>query len=114
MYPVQPPTYAPVAVRDDRMAIDDEHSRTIDHSLGLSNATTEVVPSTNNTTAQTEQTVSQPSKDKKGKKKATEDELQQQADKDRQYRLGIKQRIAEGEDIPPEVLAIARRIHEHD
>ncbi|KAK0429655.1 hypothetical protein EV421DRAFT_1914262 [Armillaria borealis] len=114
-YPAQPPGgYAPATnmgtVRDNRMAIDDEHAHLNDQS-GQSNATAEDIPSTNETIAHS---TPQLSADNKGKQKASEDELREQEDEEKRYQSSIKQRNVEGETIPLEVLVIARRIHEQD
>ncbi|PBK86162.1 hypothetical protein ARMGADRAFT_1035877 [Armillaria gallica] len=93
-YPMQQHAHMPI--HDDRMAVNDDTARqnqVVPNSLG-----TNIHPSTNS----------------KGKKKASDEELQQQADEERIHHSNNIQCDIEGESIPPEVLAIARRIHESD
>ncbi|KAK0214971.1 hypothetical protein IW262DRAFT_1300215 [Armillaria fumosa] len=61
-------------------------------------------------TAQAEPQVSK----SKGKKKASDDKLLQIAKEEEDYQVKAKQHDVEDEPIPPEVLAIARRIHGQD
>lgn len=93
-YPMQQHAHMPI--HDDRMAIDDDTARQ-----------NQVVPNSLGTNMH-------PSANSKGKKKASDEELQQQADEERICHSNDIQRDIEGELIPPEVLAIARRIHESD
>ncbi|KAK0207824.1 hypothetical protein IW262DRAFT_1302485 [Armillaria fumosa] len=50
----------------------------------------------------------------KGKRKASEEELQQQTKDDEEYRIRTVQHDIENEPILPEVLEITRRIHRQD
>lgn len=98
--------------RDNRMAIDEEHNETT-----IPNKVAPPAPPSSSSLDQQAQPGMpeyHPLKKDKGKKKATAEEVQQHDEaRERDQTERARQEIV-AESIPPEVLAIARRIHEQD
>ncbi|KAK0223801.1 hypothetical protein IW262DRAFT_1458862 [Armillaria fumosa] len=98
------------------MAIDDDTARQPDHMQnGQSSSPLDELPLANRVIAHNDtQTNTRDPSDKKGKKKASEKELVQQAEEDEEYCMKARQHDIEDEPIPSEVLEIADRIHGQD
>ncbi|PBK92974.1 hypothetical protein ARMGADRAFT_1030434 [Armillaria gallica] len=121
-YPPQHPVYANppplpdnggITTRDDRMVVDEEHMR-------LPVPPSSSIPSEDQSSSRTDRQPPpgrlerQALKRDKGKGKATAEEVRNGKEENNRSRTESIQRGVEEETIPPDILALARRIHEQD
>ncbi|KAK0485572.1 hypothetical protein EDD18DRAFT_1111372 [Armillaria luteobubalina] len=111
LYPIPHPTYNQPC--DDWMIVNDNIN--CQTNSGQLDQTTEEMLHPNNPIGQEDaQMEPQGTSTSKGKEKASEEEVQQLARDDEEYRIRVRQQDVHDEPIPPEVLAIARRLHRED
>ncbi len=126
-YPPQHPAYAAPPpfdngitanpmVRNKQMAVDNDNNENLNnsHQTGSSNAPPVITTAQRAPDLHPERVKDKSERKKKGKKKASVEEIQQQLEEERSHRAdGIQQEVQQ-DSIPSEVLDIARRIHERN